>query len=265
MTRAWCAIACVAFAGAARAQPAGFTELGDAPRPDLVRLIGRTYEPQSVRGEMIETRRFERTFDRAGRVERDTFSDARGNLHYEDHYTWTAEGRLASRLHRDNSGHVRELEITYKLDAMGRVVEEKTREPTAPFGEFYIEISQWGEDGSRSVETSQHFSGEAPYIKYREVYDTRRRIKSRCDLVSDECLHFEYDRHGQIARVVAEGGGQRNERVFQHDYDAAGRVTRERVDGIESIYRWNARGDLVSAESNGMTAPERTEYSYVRR
>jgi YD repeat-containing protein len=78
---------------------------------------------------------------------------------------------------------------------------------------------------------------------------------------------LEYDAHAQLARIrIQPRSDNHYYRVYDHDYDAAGRVTREHVGGTETTYTYNARGDVAEERHlTGGVLESRTTYRYEYR
>jgi YD repeat-containing protein len=244
-----CALAANAFADDAE----------DTVRADLVRRQTTSYDASGVKQSTAE-----RSYDAAGHVERDVVRKADNSLVVEWDYTWDGDGRLASRRYEDGTGRHEERRFTYKLDAQHRVVERVLVDPAAPAGEFLLDTITWRGDG-RDVETTRHYAHEGPYPSGTASYDASGHLTRQCN--STSCEMFEYDAHGQIARVrVQPHDGEHSYRVYDHDYDRAGRVTRERVGGTETTFTYNERGDVVERrDSMAGSAASRTTYRYDYR
>jgi YD repeat-containing protein len=245
----------VLLASAARADE--LDEPVEARHPEWIERSAKTID---MRRRPISTETWR--YDAAGKLYTYTYDDDRGAVH--DLYTWDADGRLATHEQRTNT-RVERRDFTYKLDASGRVLVREIRDP-AHTDTFARETWTWSPDGSRTVARARVDSIGQSYADGNEVYDAAGRRTRDC-IAHAGCSMYEYDAHGRVARVREQiAGGEHYYRVYERDYDGAGRLTREKVGGTETAFAYDARGDLTSSARLAAGALKTyTKYTYARR
>lgn len=235
-------------------------------RPDLKAVRGVV--STLVGGKLVETGLELRTYDASGRLVRHE-SRERGTVKVVSTYTWDAAGRMRSSTYRDASGRKEVRELSYKLDAGGRVVERTLRDPSKPAGELIRYQYVWQPDGSHSEQAFRHYAKEGPYKSDVEVYDARGRLTRTCR-EHGGCNMIEYNAHGDIDRIRQQNAERHYYVVYDNTYDPGGHLVTQILGGTQSDYTWNARGDITGVvtrriPAQGGAIERETVYTYEYR
>lgn len=235
-------------------------------RPDLKAVRGTVWTPAG--GKLVETGLELRTYDASGRLVRHE-SRERGAMKVSTTYTWDAAGRMRSSTYRDASGRKEVRELSYKVDANGRVVERTLRDPAKPPGELIRYQYIWQPDGSHSEQAYRHYAKEGPYRSDVQVFDARGRLTRDC-AEHGGCDMIEYNAHGDIDRIRQQNAERHYYLVYDNTYDRTGHLATQILGGTQTDYTWNARGDIAEVvtrriPAQGGAVERKTVYTYDYR
>jgi YD repeat-containing protein len=258
------AVTILLIGGTASARDGMRHEDPELPRPELRSLSATTYEPSG--GKLVETMRELRTYDAKGHAIRLDYNKPDGTPITFYERTWDADGRLASVRTRDGDGKLVARTFAYKLDSAGRVVERTMRDPSAPAGEFYLDVYTYAADGSYVVQTERHYPTQGPFRSDMQAFDAKGRMTRQC-AEHGGCSMIEYDANDQISRIRQQRkDGEHHYVVYDTTYDAAKRITKRVIGGTETTYLYNARGDVIEAVHKlAGNVTSKTVYTYVYR
>lgn len=189
----------------------------------LGRTSSRTYDARGRRAvtTFADTTTMTRTYDAANNVTRQLFSDGTD-------LTFTYDN--LNRLTATN-------EIAFTYDAEGRIT--NSAQAGESFGATY-------DAGGRLLTVTSPRNGGVFTVTYG--YDTRDRLTSVGDNLSNATTGFTYDNAGRLLTMTRSNGLTR-----AHTYDAAGRLIRIQDGAVLDLqYTLNAAGDVSAAN---LTAP----------
>jgi RHS repeat-associated protein len=158
--------------------------------------------------------------------------------------TWTAEGQLASRVFADGASE----HLGY--DAEGNLVSHLSpagEQTSYEYGPFDLVTATTGPDGSRTEFRYDHELRLSEVVRagltWRYSYDAGGRLVAETDY-NGATAQYAYDQAGQLTGRV-NAAGQR----VACGYDDLGNLTRRVVDGVVTIFGYDAAGRLVLARN----------------
>ena len=250
-------LACAATAHAAPNEPT-------VVRADLTSMSTRVWEMKA--GKLVEVGRETRTYDATGHVVLDENRKPDGTLVVSVATTYDTGGRMTGTTYKDATRTIVRT-ISYTVDANGRVTERVERDPSADPKEFRRYAYTW-EPGGHTEQAFRHYPKEGPYRSDSEVFDANGRLSRSCS-EHGGCSMYEYDTHGEIARIRQQSSETHYYLVYESTYDKSGRLAKQTIGGSDTEYTWTAR-DVSTAivrdiARYGGAVKTKTEYAYVYR
>lgn len=235
-------------------------------RPELISAVIVHYVPKS--SGFVEEAREVRSYDATGHIVRQEHKKPDGSLVGGVDFVWDAQGRITSHTYKDETKRIERRDFTYKVDAKGRVT-EILRDPAKPAGEYIRYVYLYEADGSHKIQSSRHYAKEGPYTSNHELVDAQGRTTVSCR-EHGGCDMYEYDAHGVLDRIRQQTKAEHHYLTFETTYNATGQVATRIFGTIQSVYSWNARGDVAEIVQNviasqGGALRAKTVYTYKYR
>lgn len=233
-----------------------------------VQSVEVTRMPQSGRGR--GTRVASARYDERGRItRRDSFSD--GTFRSRSEFQYNDRGLLTGWQSTDSNGDL-QWEYGYTYDEYGRLEREVSYNSAGDMDGMQV----FEYDGSQLLEEAVYKgSGELQWSRIYEYGTDRTRRQWRLmypDGGPVKTVTEHLDRFGRVVREHHRDETEQEGEVFRHDYDAAGRRVRTRVerpDGeeIRTVEKsFNSKGDLTEEKktefSEGLEQVFRFQYRY---
>lgn len=148
--------------------------------------------------------------------------------------------------YRDRRGRLTTSTLSYTYLPDKRIARVVTRRKGD--AEQLLAVYRYEKNGSYSIRTYLQRPGSPPHEGPWQRFDKTGKLLSRCS-TGGVCSLYEYDARGTVRRVRLQMRGRHHYRRYLNEYDANGRLVRQKVGGEERRYRYNPRGELVEVTS----------------